>query len=106
VLLHLVEGTSEHAGEAYKTVREELRAYGHGLADKPEILALSKADALDPETLKEQTARLKRAAKRTPFVLSSASGQGVQEVLRAVLAMADERRAEEAPAEAEGVWQP
>ena len=54
VLLHLVEGTSEDAGEAYKTVRHEIEAYGHGLAEKPEIVALSKADALDEDTLKEQ----------------------------------------------------
>ena len=40
VLLHLVDGTGEHAGEAYKTVRAELDAYGQGLADKPEIVAL------------------------------------------------------------------
>ena len=46
VLLHLVDGTCEHAGKAYKTVRQELSAYGHGLADKPEIVALNKADAL------------------------------------------------------------
>jgi GTP-binding protein len=92
VLLHLVEGTSEHAGKAYKIVRGELEAYGHGLADKPEIVALSKADALDPDTLKEQVARLKRAAKRAPLVLSSASGQGVQEALRALLAVIDAER--------------
>ena len=92
VLLHLVEGTSEHAGKAYKIVRGELEAYGHGLAEKPEIVALSKADALDPDTLKEQVARLKRAAKRAPLVLSSASGQGVQEGLRALLAVIDAER--------------
>jgi GTPase len=92
VLLHLVEGTSEHAGTAYKVVRGELEAYGHGLAEKPEIVALSKADALDPDTLKQQVARLKRAAKRAPIVLSSASGQGVQEALRALLAVVDADR--------------
>jgi GTPase len=92
VLLHLVEGTSEHAGKAYKIVRGELEAYGHGLSEKPEIVALSKADALDPDTLKEQVARLKRAAKRAPLVLSSASGQGVQEALRALLAVIDAER--------------
>src|ERR1700761_167111 len=64
VLLHLIDGTGEHAGEAYKTVRAELEAYGHGLADKPEIVALNKADALTPEQLKEQLARLKRASKK------------------------------------------
>src|SRR5438045_8551264 len=54
VLLHLVDGTSEHAGRSYATVRGELEAYGHGLSDKPEVVALSKADALSPEVLKQQ----------------------------------------------------
>ena len=67
VLLHLVEGTSEDAGEAYKTVRHELEAYGHGLADKPEIVALSKADALDEDTLKDQLKKLKKACGRKPM---------------------------------------
>jgi len=107
VLLHLVEGTSEHAGKAYKTVRTELDAYGHGLADKPEIVALSKADALDEDTLKEQLARLKRACKHKPFVLSSASGQGVQEVLRALLDVIGESKVEEAAEAASvGEWHP
>jgi GTP-binding protein len=107
VLLHLVEGTSEHAGKAYKTVRAELEAYGHDLADKPEIVALSKADALSPDLLKEQVARLKRAAKRTPLVLSSVSGEGVQEALRAVLGIIDAGRQEAAEIEAqEHPWQP
>src|SRR6201993_4637538 len=56
VLLHLIDGTCEHAGKAYKTVRNELVAYGHGLAHKPEIVALNKADALSPEELKQQKA--------------------------------------------------
>jgi GTP-binding protein len=106
VLLHLVEGTSEHAGQAYKLVRRELKAYGHGLAEKPEVVALSKVDALDPETLKEQTARLKHAAKRAPIALSSASGQGVQEALRAVMRVLDEARAAEATPQPAAEWRP
>ncbi|MDU0343120.1 GTPase ObgE [Bosea rubneri] len=109
VLLHLVEGTSEHAGKAYKTVRNELAAYGEGLAEKPEIVALSKVDALTPEMLKEQLARLKRACKRTPIVLSAASGEGVEAALRAVLSVVESARAEEerenAPAQEVG-WRP
>ncbi|CAH1664267.1 GTPase Obg [Hyphomicrobiales bacterium] len=109
VLLHLVEGTSEHAGKAYKTVREELEAYGEGLADKPEIVALSKVDALTPEVLKEQVARLKRAAKRMPIILSSASGEGVDAALRALFTVVEEARREEerenAPATETG-WRP
>jgi GTP-binding protein len=106
VLLHLVDGTSEHAGKAYRIVREELEAYGHGLSDKPEIVALSKADALDEDTLKQQLARLKRAAKRTPHVVSSASGRGVPEVLRALVAVIDEAKAQDEPAGKAEEWQP
>jgi GTP-binding protein len=90
VLLHLVDGTCEHAGDAYKTVRHELAAYAHGLTDKPEIVALNKADVLTPEQLKEQLARLKRAAKTPPLVVSAATRQGVPEVLRALRKVIDE----------------
>jgi GTP-binding protein len=103
VLLHLVDGTGEHAGEAYKTVRAELDAYGGGLAEKPEIVALNKADALTPEQLKEQTARLKRAAKKAPLVISAATGQGIQDALRALIGFVDTAR-EKRPVEA--VWHP
>jgi GTP-binding protein len=106
VLLHLVEGTSEHAGKAYKTVRQELDTYGHGLAEKPEIVALSKADALDDDTRKEQVARLKRAAKTTPYVLSSVSGQGIQEVLRALLGVIGEAKTDEAEMTTAEEWHP
>jgi GTP-binding protein len=89
VLLHLIDGTCEHAGKAYKTVRNELIAYGHGLADKREIVALNKADALTPEELKLQKARLQRAAKAAPLVISAATGKGVPEALRALLHVVD-----------------
>ena len=107
VLLHLVDGTVEHAGEAYKTIRAELDAYGHGLGDKPEIVALSKADALSPELRKSQMARLKRAAKKTPLVLSAASGEGVPEALRALLAGIDAAAEPTVPVRAAAAaWQP
>jgi GTPase len=106
VLLHLVEGTSEHAGKAYKVVREELEAYGHDLGEKPEIVALSKADALDPDTLKTQLARLKRACGRTPIVLSSASGQGVTEALRMLFSTIAEAKGVEGATDKPATWQP
>jgi GTP-binding protein len=106
VVLHLVDGAADHAGESYKLIRSELEAYGHGLTDKPEIVALTKADALTPEQRKQQVARLKRAAKRTPFVISSASGEGVAEVLRALLAIVDGERQPQEEALAETAWQP
>ena len=107
VLLHLIDGTTEDAGEAYRTVRAELEAYGQGLTEKPEIVALSKADALTPEAIKKQTGKLKKACKKTPLILSSASGQGVPEVLRALWKFIDHARAGADTADAkEEAWQP
>ena len=85
VLLHLVDATCEHAGKAYKTVRTELEAYEGQLADKIEIVALNKIDAVTPDELKKQKDRLKRAAKKTPLLISGATGEGVKEALRALV---------------------
>src|SRR6202023_3353419 len=85
VLLHLVDGTCEHAGKAYKTVRTELEAYQGHLADKIEIVALNKIDAVTPEELKKQKDRLKRAAKKTPLLMSGVTGEGVRDALRALV---------------------
>src|SRR6202166_1157205 len=107
VLLHLVDGTDGDAGVAYKTVRAELTAYGQGLADKPEIVALNKADALSPDAIRQQVARLKRAAKKTPLVVSAVSGDGVTEVLRALWKVIETARHDGAEASAaDAAWHP
>jgi len=89
VLLHLVDGAGEtDPADAYRTVRGELDAYGGGLSDKPEVLALNKIDALDPETAVERRASLAAAAGIPPeavFLISGATGRGVPEVLAALL---------------------
>src|SRR6202040_1262520 len=87
VLLHLVDATCEHAGKAYKTVRTELEAYAGHLADKIEIVALNKIDAVTPEVLKAQKDRLKRSAKKTPLLMSGVTGAGVKDALRALVAV-------------------
>ena len=106
VLLHLIDGTAGDAGAAYKTVRAELAAYGHELADKPEIVALNKADALDALATKKQAARLARAAKKPPLIISAVSGQGVAEVLRALIAVIEKARGEGERESAGATWQP
>ncbi len=85
----------------------ELAAYGHGLLDKPELVALSKADAMSSEDIKQQTARLKRAAKSTPWVISAVSGDGVKDLLRAALKVIEQatRGAAEQPA-GDAAWHP
>ncbi|BCG92289.1 GTPase ObgE [Mesorhizobium sp. 131-2-1] len=92
VLLHLVSAQEENPGKAYKTVRGELEAYGHGLAEKVEIVALSQIDILDAEARKKKTASLKRAAGRAPMLMSAVTGEGVEAVLRALMAVVAEAR--------------
>ncbi|HWV52871.1 GTPase ObgE [Pseudorhodoplanes sp.] len=107
VLLHLVDGTSEDVAAAYKTVRGELEAYDEELAQKTEIVALSKSDALTDDEIKAQVKALKKAARKTPLVLSAQSRQGVPEALRALLDVIDKARAAEEPApEKAAAWQP
>jgi GTP-binding protein len=101
VLLHLVDAGTQDAGEAYRTVRRELEAYGAGLAEKPEIVALSKIDTVDAETLKAQSARIQRAAKRKPLAVSAVTRENLDSVLRALLAEIDTQREREAEREPE-----
>ncbi|RWP64099.1 GTPase ObgE [Mesorhizobium sp.] len=100
VLLHLVSAQEENPGKAYKTVRAELDAYGHGLVEKVEIVALSQVDTLDAEARKNKVASLKRAAGRAPMLLSAVTGEGVEAVLRALMTVvAEAREAVAAPVE-------
>lgn len=114
-LIHLVDGTQDDVAGAWRTVRHELDAYGEGLADKTEFLALNKIDALDAETRKEKAAELEAVAGRKPYLVSGVSGEGVTELLRAAFAEVRARRAEAAgeveddqhePGEAPGSWTP
>jgi GTP-binding protein len=81
VLLHLVDATGDHPVEAWRVVRGELDAYGAGLVDKPEILALNKIDALEPKDVTKLAKKLAKAAGTEPLLLSGAGGQGVDEAL-------------------------
>jgi GTPase len=85
VLLHLIDATQDDIVKAYKTVRNELKAYGEGLADKPEIVALNKCDAIGPELAEDQAKILKKALKKKQvFLISAVSGDQVPKVLHAL----------------------
>lgn len=82
VLLHLVSAQEEDVAKAYKTVKHELEAYGGELVDKPEIVALSQIDVLDPTELKKKQKALAKASGQTPLLLSAVVGTGMTETLR------------------------
>jgi GTP-binding protein len=84
VLLHLVDGAAGHVVKDWRTIRGELGAYGGGLADKPEIVALNKIDAMSAKEISSRRAALAKACGQTVYLVSGATGLGVPELLRAV----------------------
>ncbi len=103
-LLHLVDGTSETVAEDYQTVLGELDAYGHGLADKPRVVALNKVDALDPDTLERRLTELREVAGEV-HAASGVSGAGVADILRLLRRRIAAARHEEEPQE-DAPWRP
>ena len=90
VLLHLVDGTSDDVSGDYRTIIDELEAYGGDLAEKPRITSLNKIDALDDDERAERKAELEAACGAPVLLMSGVSREGVTEVLRAVRAEVDD----------------
>ena len=106
VLLHLVSAREDDPAKAYKTVRGELVAYGHGLEDKPEIVALSQADLLDADARKKKMAKLKKACGHDVHLISSATGENMDAVQRALMDVISAARADDAaPQDTDDRWQ-
>jgi GTP-binding protein len=95
-ILHLVDGTGDAVAKTYRTIRRELEAYGEGLGDKPEIVALNKVDAISEKDLAKKKAALEKACGHKVLVISGVSGEGISTVLRAMARQIDARRAERA----------
>ncbi|PCH82128.1 MAG: GTPase ObgE [Hyphomicrobiales bacterium] len=108
VLLHLVDATSDHVVEDYRVVRGELDAYGEGLENKNEFIALTKIDALTEDQISAKAQEMKLATGKTPLLLSSVSKRGVEDTLRALRAIILEENAAEllASGVVEDAWKP
>ncbi len=95
VILHLVDVNEADVAGAYRTVRRELKAYGAGLEKKPEVVALSKCDAVRPEEAAEKAGQLRKAARKKPLLISAVSGANVPDVLHRLARTISEAKREE-----------
>jgi GTP-binding protein len=86
-LIHLVDAAGDDPAAAYATVRNELAAYGHGLTEKRELVALSRADLADAERRAAAAASVGALAGALPLILSAATGEGVEALLDAAIAL-------------------
>jgi GTP-binding protein len=108
VLLHLIEITHDNPAAAYRTVRQELKAYGVGLAAKPEVVALTKVDALSRADVDRIAKSFKARTRKTPLLLSAVSHEGVDMALAKLFKVVSQQR-EKDPAiatEAAKEWRP
>lgn len=91
VLLHLVDVYNNDAGEAYRTIRNELEKYSD-LASRPEIVALTKCEGVDKEIIEMQMASILAVNPEVKvFTISSAAHQGIKELLRELLQVCSAR---------------
>lgn len=91
-LLHLVDVYNNDAGAAYKTIRGELERYSD-LASRPEIVALTKCEGIDDDIIALQTDAIHVINPDAQvFAISSASGQGITDVLRALVKLKNAAR--------------
>lgn len=81
VILHLIDCTHDDIVDAYRTVRKELKEYGHDLDGKEEIIALNKIDALGEELAEDQAKILEEAVGKKVHKISAVAGEGVQGIL-------------------------
>ena len=95
VLLHLVDGTENNPASNYRTVRRELDAYGGGLPEKRELVALNKCDALSNQLIKDIKRSLEDETEKPVLVTSSIAGTGLNEVLRRLVSEVVRHRADE-----------
>ena len=104
VVLHLVDVTEADVAHAYRTVRDELKAYGANLNRKREIVALSKCDAVTSEEAVHKATELQKAARKKPLLLSAVSGAGIRDALLKLAKIVREPKTE-APKPA-SAWRP
>jgi GTP-binding protein len=106
VLLHLVDGGSADVVEDYETVRAELAAYGHGLMDKPRVVALSKSDTVEDDILAERSRMLSNATGTNVHVVSAVTGDGMPKLKRALWQEVDGTSEEAPDSETDEGWRP
>ena len=107
VLLHLIDATHTNPIASWRTIRTELSAYDDGLARKPEIIALSKCDSAPDDYITDLIKELQKAGAKNILRLSSVTGSGLNEVLRAIYdVIQSERIKEENEGKAQEPWRP
>ncbi|RUR85840.1 GTPase ObgE [Chlorogloeopsis fritschii PCC 9212] len=92
VLLHLIDATSDDVIRDYNTIQQELQAYGRGLAERSQVLALNKIDAVDRESvdLEALATQLNHLSHAPVFLISGVTGAGLEPMLQEIWRILDQ----------------
>ena len=92
ILIHLVEPLPADGSdplENYRIIRDELAQYDEKLAQRPEILVVSKAELPGSEDVQQ---RLAAASGRAVLLISAVTGQGLNQLVRQADSLLQEQR--------------
>ncbi|MEM8672756.1 MAG: GTPase ObgE [Cyanobacteria bacterium P01_G01_bin.67] len=89
VLLHLIDATADNPLSDYQTIQQELEAYGHGLPERPQIIALNKIDAVDEEILELITTELQELTPVPIFHISAVTRLGLDILMQKIWSILD-----------------
>ncbi len=93
VLVHLIDVLSDDIAADYKIIRDEIAAYGNGLDEKQELVALTKCDAVEEELADMQAEELQKVCGQKPWHISAVSGRGTTRLMQRVGEIIREQRA-------------
>jgi GTP-binding protein len=98
VLIHLLDGLSADPLADLRAVNEELAAFGRGLAEKPQVVALNKIDLPEVRERWEEIKKELEEICRSPMAISALEREGTRELLyHAAQMLAELPQAPEAP---------
>ncbi len=97
LLLHLIDATAVDPIANYQTIQQELHAYGRGLAERPQILALNKVDAVESETLDALATQLSQLSQVPVFQISAVAQIGLDALLQKIWQSLDQLTSTELP---------
>jgi GTPase len=85
LLLHMIDVTGDDPVKAYRTVRAELKAYSKLLADKEEIVAFNKVDAIDEKSLEKKLKAFETKLKIKPMLISAAAAKNTEKLMSKIM---------------------
>lgn len=97
VILHMIDVATEDVVESYQVIRRELAQHSAALVAKPEVIALTKIDAVPELAVKQQLEHLRRVAKSPIYPISAPAHLGILELLRRLAEMVEQQKAKQAP---------